>query len=77
MGIVKEAELRKGKIELARVLTAKGVAAQSYERLDVLAAKVASTGGGDDPGGSPERFGNVTLTPLLPGVTVTTTVVAI
>ena len=48
MGIVKDAELRKGKAELVRALATKGVVAQPYERLDVLAAKVAGAGGGGE-----------------------------
>ena len=72
MGIVKDAELRKGKAELVRALAAKGVAAQPYERLDVLAAKVAGAGGGGEPGGVPERFGNAVLVPPVPGLSVAT-----
>lgn len=72
MGIVKDAELRKGKAELVRALAAKGVVAQPYERLDALAAKVAGAGGGGDPGGTPERFGNAVLVPPLPGLSVST-----
>ena len=77
MGIVKDAELRKGKAELVRALAAKGVVAQPYERLDALAAKVAGAGGGGEPGGSPERFGDVVLVVPTPVMTVSTAVAAI
>ena len=77
MGIVKDAELRKGKAELVRALAAKGVVAQPYERLDALAAKVAGAGGGGEPGGTPERFGSAVLVPPLPGIKVSADISAI
>lgn len=71
MGIITDAELRKGKAELARALVAKGVAAQPYEKLGALAAKVAGVSGGGS-GGTPEKFAGAVLVPPLPGLSVAT-----
>lgn len=46
MGIVRDTELRIGKVKLARVLTQKGVDAKPYEQLEVLAEKAMRAGGG-------------------------------
>ena len=73
MGIVKDAELRKGKAELVKVLNEQGVEARTNERLEALARKVS--GGGS--GGSPERFGDVVLVVPTPVMTVSTAVAAI